>query len=176
MEVLKGEAVDFNIVTDVAGLNNACYQITHGLYILTASLDKPNGQCIDSLMQVTNAPCRIAIGIGKRSLTYEMISKTATFGVNALDRHDSAWMHKVEHFGFQSGRKVDKFADIPYELGQLGVPILPDAKAFFECRVVPEFSVDLKTHMLYVGAVERAGTRHDGEPLTYNEYRKVRFK
>lgn len=166
----------FKIFNDNAGLNQALYSVTHGLYILTANHEKLNGQCIDSLMQVTNMPPRIAIGIGKRSLTYEMICKTNLFCVNAINRLDNNWMKTVEQFGFQSGRNVDKFADVPHEMGDLGLPILPDAKAFYECRVIPEMSVDMKTHMLYVANVERAGTREEGEPLTYNEYRKVRFK
>jgi flavin reductase (DIM6/NTAB) family NADH-FMN oxidoreductase RutF len=168
--------MDFRVVHDNAGLNQALFSVTHGLYILTANRGKPNGQCIDSLMQVTNIPPRIAMCIGKKSLTYEMIAETGQFAVNAIDHEDSAWMEEVKHFGFQSGRNVDKFADYPYELGKNGSPILPNAKAFYECTVVPEMSVDMETHMLYVSAVDLAGTREGGKPLTYNEYRSVKFK
>ena len=60
----------YTCVTDHAGLNQALSRVTHGLYILTArSGDRINGQCIDALMQVTTAPPRVAIRIGKRSLT-----------------------------------------------------------------------------------------------------------
>jgi len=54
----------FTVVTDAVGLNQALFQVTHGLYILTAaSGDRLNGQCLDALMQVTNAPPRVAIGV-----------------------------------------------------------------------------------------------------------------
>ncbi len=164
----------FTVVTDTVGLNQALFQVTHGLYILTAALDDNlNGQCLDALMQVTNAPPRIAIGVGKQSLTHEMIAETGQFVVNVLDREDKRCPEVVKHFGFQSGRAVDKFADVSYTVGENGAPILPDAKAFYECLVLPEATLDLGTHSLFVAAVERAGTREEGEPLTYNEYRKT---
>lgn len=168
--------MDFKVVDDNAGLNQALFSVTHGLYILTANRGKPNGQCIDSLMQVTNMPPRICMCIGKKSLTCEMIAEVGQFAVNAIDRMSENWMEEVKLFGFQSGRKVDKFASYPYEEGKNGAPILPHAKAFYECTVIPEMSRDLETHMLYVSSVDLAGTREQGEPLTYNEYRAVKFK
>ncbi len=169
---------EFKITTDSGGLNQALFEVTHGLYVLTAvrggraTGHSPNGQCLDAAMQITNAPPRIAIGVGKKSLTHEMIVETGKFMLNTIDREDSEAADVVRRFGFQSGRNVDKFADFPYEEGENGAPILPDAKAFYECTVLPEFTVDLVTHTLFVASVDRAGTKEDGEPLTYNEYRK----
>ena len=168
---------NFTIVTDAAQLNQALFQVTHGLYILTSRVgDAINGQCLDALMQVTNMPPRMAIGVGKRSLTHEMIQESGIFIANVIDRDDPACYDVVKHFGFQSGHKVDKFADYPHELGENGAPILPQAKAFYECRVVRDKCVDLDTHTIFVGAVESAGTHDAGDPLTYNEYRKVMKK
>lgn len=169
--------MEHKIVTDVQGLNQALFQVTHGLYILASCVgDKLNGQCLDSLMQVTNMPPRIAIGVGKRSLTHEMLMESGVFAANAICREDQGCLDLVKHFGFQSGRKVDKFATVPYERGELGAPLLPGAKAFWECKVDRSRMVDLKTHTLFVGDVIRAGTREAGEPLTYNEYRKIMKK
>lgn len=163
----------FKITTDSGGLNQALFEVTHGLYVLTAVRGgKSNGQCLDAAMQITNAPPRITIGVGKKSLTHEMILETGEFVLNAIDREDPSAADVVRRFGFQSGRDVDKFADFTYEKGENGAPILPDTKAFYECTVLPEFTVDLETHTLFVASVDRAGTKEEGEPLTYNEYRK----
>jgi len=171
---MKKEGIPFELVDDPAGLNRALFEVTHGLYVLTAVRDgRLNGQCLDAMMQVTNAPPRIAIGVGKRSLTHEMITATGRFGVNVLDRDDPNCPAVIRRFGFQSGRDVDKFADLPYGTTDVGIPFLPQAKAFYECTVLPEFTLDLGTHTLFVAAVERAGAREEGEPLTYNEYRKT---
>lgn len=169
--------MEYKIATDVQAINQALFQITHGLYILTSRMgERLNGQCLDALMQVTNMPPRIAIGIGKRSLTHEMIAESGIFVAGAICREDKGCFDLVKHFGFQTGRKVDKFASQPYEMGELGVPIIPGSKAFWECRVQREMTCDLKTHTLFVAEVVRAGTREAGEPLTYNEYRKVMKK
>ena len=165
--------MDFTFVTDVGSLNQALFRVTHGLYILTArSGDRINGQCLDALMQVTNAPPRMAIGIGVKSLTHEMIAESGRFAASVLDRENESCPDVIRRFGFQSGRDVDKFADFPHELTEHGIPYLPDAVAIYECTVIPEMTVDLGTHSLFVASVDRAGTREGGEPLTYNEYRK----
>jgi flavin reductase (DIM6/NTAB) family NADH-FMN oxidoreductase RutF len=169
--------MNFKIVTDVAGINRGLFCATHGLYILTSALDdKLNGQCLDSLMQVTNMPPRMAIGVGKKTFTHELIMKSGVFAANVIDLEDERRYDTVKHFGFQSGRKVDKFASYEYELGELGVPILPAAKAFFEGQVIHDRILDLETHTLFVADVVRVGERESGEPLTYNQYRKDRKK
>ncbi len=167
----------FKIVNDPGALNQALFEITHGLYILTAVHGgSPNGQCLDAAMQITNTPPRITIGVGKKSLTHEMIAETGKFVLNALNREDPTCLDVVRRFGFQSGRDVDKFEDFPCEKSEGGIPILPNAKAFYECTVLPEFTVDLETHTLFVASVNQAGAKEDGDPLTYNEYRKTMRK
>ena len=164
----------FTIVTEPGPINSALFQVTHGLYILTAKAKgKMNGQCLDALMQVTSAPPRIAIGVGNKSLTHDMIRKSGRFCVSVLDRNNPACGDIVRRFGFQSGRDVDKFADFDHEMNEHGIPFLPDAVAVYNCTVIPEKTVDLGTHSLFVASVDRASTRGDGEPLTYNEYRKT---
>lgn len=164
----------FNYVTDPGPLNVALFQVTHGLYILTTKLgDKINGQCLDAMMQVTNAPPRIVVGVGNKSLTHDMICESGQFSVSVLDRGNAACGDIVRRFGFQSGRDVDKFDDFEHELNDQGIPFLPDAVAVYDCTVIPEKTVNLGTHSLFVASVDRAGTRGHGEPLTYNEYRNT---
>ncbi len=163
----------FTFVTDSAGLNQALFQVTHGLYILTARWEERiNGQCLDALMQVTNMPPRMAIGVGRKSLTHEMIAASGRFAVSVLDREDDRCADVIRRFGFQSGWNADKFDGFPHELTEHGLPYLPNAVAVYECSVIPEMPLDLETHSLFVASVDRAGTREGGEPLTYNEYRK----
>ena len=165
--------MEFEIIKDEKGLQRALYDITHGLYIVTAARGgKLNGQCLDALMQVTSRPPRIAVSMRKTSLTHEMVLETGLFGVNVLCRDEETCYAKIKHFGMQSGRQVDKFKDIPFEVGENGAPLLPDSLAFFECRVIKDMTLDLQTHTLFVAEITRSGFRPEGEPLTYCEYRK----
>lgn len=164
----------FTYVTEPGPINVALFQVTHGLYILTSKSGKKiNGQCLDALMQVTNAPPRIVVGVGKKSLTHDMIRESGQLCVSVLDRGNRTSGDIVRRFGFQSGRDVDKFADFDHGLTEQGIPYLLDAVAVYDCTVIPEKTVDLETHSLFVASVERAGTRGEGEPLTYNEYRNT---
>jgi flavin reductase (DIM6/NTAB) family NADH-FMN oxidoreductase RutF len=163
----------FSFVTEVPALNQALFQVTHGLYVITAKRgDKINGQVVDSLMQVTSAPPRIALGLGKRSLTHEMVAETGRFAVSVLDRGDPTCVDVIKRFGFQSGRDVDKFLDFPHLTTDRGLPYLPTAVAVFEATIIPSWTIDLGTHALLIASVDQTGTREGGEPLTYNEYRK----
>jgi len=163
----------YTFATETQAVNQALFQVTHGLYVLTAAdAGWKNGQCLDALMQVTNAPPRIAIGVGKRSLTHEMIERSQRFVVSVLDRTNGTCPDIIRRFGFQSGRDVDKFEGFAHELTENGIPYLGDAVAVFECSVLSGSTLDLSTHSLFIGSVDRAGIRGAGEPLTYNEYRK----
>jgi len=168
----------FKISDQPGSLNQALFQVTHGLYVLTAASGgeadrkRLNGQCLDAAMQVTNAPPRVAIAVGKKSLTHQLVLETGEFVLNVIDREDADILDIVKRFGFQSGRDVDKFKDFAYELSVNGAPILPTAVAFYECTVIDSLTLDLDTHTLFVASVDRAGVQESGEPLTYNEYRK----
>ncbi|MBU1050826.1 flavin reductase family protein [Candidatus Bipolaricaulota bacterium] len=164
----------FTYVTEPGPINVALFQVTHGLYILTTKAgEKINGQCLDALMQVTNAPPRVSLGVGKKSLTHEMILESGQFCISVLDRGNAACGDIVRRFGFQSGRDVDKFEGFKHGLTEQGIPFLLDAVAVYDCTVIREMTVDLGTHSLFVADVDRAGSRGQGEPLTYNEYRNT---
>lgn len=166
-----------NIVLKPADLNHALFQITHGLYILTSAHEgRVNGQCLDALMQVTNTPPRVAISVAKKNFTHNLITNSRVFAVNMLDNGDKDALLKVKTFGLQSGRNVDKFASEPYQLGENDCPILSGTKAFFECKVLFDRTIEFETHTIFFGLVTRAGVSEDSNPLTYNEYRQMRKK
>lgn len=160
--------------TEAAGpINQALFRITHGLYILTSTRgDQINGQCVDAVMQVTNAPPCVAVGVGVKTLTHEMVHASGRFILSVLNRESSSCHDIVRRFGFHSGRDVDKFADLVHEQTRDGVPYLSDAVAVYDCCVLPEKCMDLGTHTVFVARVDRAGISDHGEPLSYNEYRR----
>ncbi|HQC51356.1 MAG TPA: flavin reductase [bacterium] len=85
--------MEFKIVSENSAINQALFQVTHGLYILTStSGGRLNGQCLDALMQVTSIPPRIAIGVGKRTLTCEMISESGLFVANVQRTAHIHWL------------------------------------------------------------------------------------
>jgi flavin reductase (DIM6/NTAB) family NADH-FMN oxidoreductase RutF len=152
----------------VAALNT----ISYGLYVISSKMDsKVNAQCGNSLFQITAAPRKVAIGINKKNYTFELIKSSGVLAVNVLKLEQLGY---VRHFGLQSGRTVDKFANVKYTTRTTGCPILSDALAFFECRVIHPSCVDCGTHMLFVCDVVEGGVLNPGEALTYDYYRRQR--
>ena len=58
---------------------NVMFNISYGLYILTANEEKMNGCVINALSQVTSTPNRIMIAINKNNHTTAQILKTKKY-------------------------------------------------------------------------------------------------
>jgi flavin reductase (DIM6/NTAB) family NADH-FMN oxidoreductase RutF len=59
-----------------------------------------------------------------------------------------------KRFGFQSGRKVNKFAGLDFNKAATGAPILPQAYAYFDLKLVN--TVPAGDHTLFLGEVVEA--------------------
>ena len=153
----------------VSALNREVFtQLSYGLYIVTSHLaGKLNGQIVNTVLQVTSEPPRVAVIINKENLTHECISKSKVFGASVLDT--STPMTFIGLFGFKSGRNVDKISQVQFIEGGTGAPLVTDhCLSVLEARVIDE--VDVGTHTLFVGDVVRADLLRSGEPLTYAYY------
>ena len=85
----------------------AMYKLTYGLFVLTAKEgEKENGCIINTAMQVTTSPNRIIIVVNKANYTHDMIMRTKEFNVSCLG--ENAAFNIFRHFGFQSGKNVNK--------------------------------------------------------------------
>jgi flavin reductase (DIM6/NTAB) family NADH-FMN oxidoreductase RutF len=144
--------------------------LSYGLYIVT-SLDgeRLNGQIVNTVIQVTSEPARVAVIINKQNLTHEFISQSGLFGVSVLA--ESAPMTFLGPFGFRSGREVDKLSQVQYKLGVTGCPLVLDhALSLLEARVIDQ--IDLGTHTIFIGDVVNAEVLKEGRPLTYRYYQE----
>ena len=153
----------------VSALNREVFtQLSYGLYIVTSHLDgKLNGQIVNTVLQVTSEPPRVAVIINKDNLTHEYISKSKVFGASVLDT--STPMTFIGLFGFKSGRNVDKLSQVEFTEGATGAPLVTDhCLSVLEATVIEQ--VDVGTHTLFVGDVVSADVLRSGEPLTYAYY------
>ncbi len=150
---------------------DALFTLGYGLYIVASHRDgRLNGQISNAVMQVTDAPPRLAVAINAHSLTHEFISESGVFAVTVLA--ESAPLKLIRLFGFRSGRDTDKFSQVSYEDGSTVCPIVRDhALAGLEVRV--DDRLDCGTHTIFVGEVVGARILGQGRPMTYAYYREV---
>ncbi len=145
---------------------------TYGLYVVSSRKgDRLNGQIANTVLQITSDPPAIAVSINKQNLTHEFITESKVFGASILSADTP--LSFIGHFGFQSGRDVDKFKEANYKLGATGVPIVLDhSLAYLEARVVNR--LDVGTHTVFIGELVGADVLREGEPMTYAYYHTVK--
>jgi len=151
--------------------NKALFNIGYGLYVLTARDGaKDNGCIINTVMQVTSNPVLLAIGVNKQNYTHDMIIKSKEFNISVLTTNTP--FKVFEHFGFQSGRKVNKFENCEVELrSENGILYLPKfINSYLCCKVIE--TIDFGTHSMFKAEVIDAKTISDEDTVTYTYYQK----
>lgn len=149
----------------------AMYQLTYGLFVLTARLGERDSGCIiNTAGQVTNIPNRISIAVNKTNYTHDLVKASGKFNLSVLS--EQAKFSTFQHFGFQSGRNVDKFADYTdAERSKNGLYYITSGTNAFISGTV-EQSVDLGTHTLFIALVEDMDVLSDVPSTTYTYYQK----
>jgi len=150
----------------------ALYKLGYGLYIVSSHKGKKlNGQVANTVFQITSQPPTIAVSINKENLTYEYIKQSQVFTASILAQDTP--LAFIGHFGFKSGRDIDKLKGINYKIGVTKAPIVTDhTLAYLEARVTQE--VDAGTHSIFIGKLVGAEVIGEGEPMTYAYYHQVK--
>jgi flavin reductase (DIM6/NTAB) family NADH-FMN oxidoreductase RutF/rubredoxin len=150
----------------------ALRSLSYGLYVVASQKQgKLNAQIANTVGQVTSEPPTISVCINKQNLTHEFITESKVFTASILSQDTP--LSFIGHFGFKSGREVDKLKDINYKLGETKAPIILDhCLAYLEARVIDQ--VDVGTHTIFIGELAGADVIREGEPMTYAYYHRVK--
>lgn len=150
--------------------NAAFNKFSYGVEVLTTRVDGRDYGCIiNTAGQVAAGdPKTITISVIKKNNTCDMVAKAGQFNISILT--ESVPFSLLEHFGFQSGRDVDKFADWQDELrtGNGIRYIGKHTNAVLSAKVID--TRDLGTQMLYVAHVTEAHVLSNEPSVTYGYY------
>ena len=139
----------------------ALWKLVNPVTIITASHEgKLSGFIGTWVTQASFAPPLIMAAINPRHYTYELVKASGSFAVNVLKSNQATL---VDSFGKRSGKTVDKFENIEYELGITSSPILNDCVAYFDCQVVWE--KEAGDHHIVIGSIVDADIKAGGETL-----------
>lgn len=146
----------------------ALFNLQYGVFMVaTKSGEKLNGCITNTCIQVAGNPTRVAIAVLNGNYTCDLIKESGVFTVSVLD--ETTTFDTIKHFGFQSGRDVDKFAAIAPQFNADGLPYLGfSACSVLGCRVLQ--SVELGTHTLFIAEVLEAEVTSDKKAITYTDY------
>ena len=120
---------------------------------------------------MANEPTKLAISVQMGNRTREIIEKTGEFNVSALT--EDVPFETIRHFGMQSSRDVDKFADFKdCERAANGINyITGTTNAMFSCKVLDK--KDLGSHMMFIGEVTESKVLSNKPSCTYAHYHKA---
>ena len=148
----------------------ALFRIGYGLYVVTSNDGKKdNGLIVNTVIQLTDQPNRVAVNINKENYSHHVIKQTGVMNVNCLSME--APFQVFENFGFQSGRQADKFAGWETPRSENGLVILPKyINAFMSLKV--EQYVDLGTHGMFICSVTESRVINKKDTMTYTYYQE----
>ena len=149
----------------------ALFNIGYGLYVVTTKDgEKDNGLIVNTVTQLTDTPNRVAVTINKRNYSCDLASKTGLLNISTLSQ--DAPFKLFQHFGFQSGKDVDKLAGFKHaQRSNNGLLFLDKyANSYISCKVINQ--LDLQTHVMFICDVTQCVKLSDKETMTYTYYHK----
>jgi flavin reductase (DIM6/NTAB) family NADH-FMN oxidoreductase RutF len=118
----------------------------------------PCGLTVSAVSSVSLSPTLLLVCLDRASESNRCLAVSGTFAVNVLAEGTG------EAIARRFAGKEDKFQGIGYTARETGAPVLDDALAWMDCRVVQ--SLPAGDHTLYLGEV-MAADAHPGTPLVY---------
>jgi len=148
--------------------NNALFKLSYGLYVLSAKEgNKDNGCIINTAVQVTNTPNRLAVTVNKQNHTHDMILRTKVFNLSVLT--EDAPFALFQRYGFASGRDTNKFEGVEEVRTANGVRYVPGpVNAVISGKVIS--TVDCGTHTTFIAEVTEAAVLSEDPSVTYQFY------
>ena len=136
-------------------------QFATGVVIATGCLDgTPAGFAAQSFASLSLDPPLVALCPSKASASWPKLRASGHFCINIL----SDGQQGISDLFAQTG--VDKFADLAWQPGQTGSPVLAGALAYIDCELADE--LDAGDHTIAIGRVRDLGVLEEqGSPLLF---------
>ncbi|MDT4288273.1 flavin reductase family protein [Methylomonas sp. MO1] len=130
--------------------------------------NQPRGMTATAFSSVSLDPPQILVCLNQATDTGAALLESRRFAVNILN---SAQEDVSNQFAGSTNQE-QRFASIAWQAGDNGAPILSEALAVLECRVVQQ--VQAGSHWVIIGEVDSVVCR-EGDPLLYyhSAYRTV---
>lgn len=149
--------------------HEALQKLSYGLFILTTNYEgRDNGCIIDTAIQSSSDPITISLTVDKKSLTCEMLQKSEKCTISVIGK--DADIELFRHWGYQSGRQVDKLKNYPFTKSTPNgtLAITNGTNAYLSINITTQ--LDLGSHILFIGTPIDAQLLTDTPSMTYINY------
>jgi flavin reductase (DIM6/NTAB) family NADH-FMN oxidoreductase RutF len=138
--------------------------LTTGIYVLTTGhLDEPYGMVVSWVSPVSYDPPLVSAAIRTNRFLHDLIIRFDRFGLNVLASGEEEPMK-----AFKKSPPEARFGSLELFAGNTGAPILKEALAWLDCRLVE--TVRPGDHTLFIGRIEDGRRMRAGAPFTSLEY------
>jgi len=152
-----------SVPVDLDEAKRAIYSLTYGVYVITTKRgDDISGMTAVWVTQVSKEPLEVVVGLTPESATTRMLLESEVFAVNVLAQEQKDLAYAL---GRTTSSEVDKFRGVSTRTSVTGSPILSDAIAYLDCRLVSQARAG--SHYLIVGEVVDGSILHDSAPAIY---------
>jgi flavin reductase (DIM6/NTAB) family NADH-FMN oxidoreductase RutF len=152
-------------------MREALSKLSYGLYALGVQSNKAKNMCIiNTAIQVSSDPVCITAALSKNNFSHDLVKEAKQFCISILDQNIP--MEIIARFGFASGANKNKFEEYDYNTDSAYNPYLKEALAALSVKVIE--TIDVGSHTLFIGQVIEAMDIREGEPLTYEYYKKIK--
>ena len=148
---------------------NVLRNLSYGVYVVsTWDTGRPTGCIANSVMQITSSPATIAVSINHENYTNKCIKDTGKFAISILSESSDPLI--IGTFGFRSGKEVNKFESIAYNIkGYL--PVVTDSAGYIVCDVIDQ--METATHTVFLGKMVEGDVLGAAVPMSYAFYHNV---
>jgi len=139
-------------------------RLTQGVYVIgVAHGEVRNAFTAAWVMQVSFDPLLLALSINQHHSSYRLLKEVGAFSVNVLKKGQ---LDLAEYYGRPA--RANKLAGTEWATDRLGLPLLREALAWFECQVLNEYPAG--DHVLVLGKVIGGKLLDpDAEPMSYRQ-------
>ncbi len=150
----------------------AFYRLSYGMFVITTKDgERPVGCIVNTFGQVTSSPFQVSVAVNKENATCRALQSQGRYVAACLG--ESASMELIGTFGFRTSDDCDKFEGFPTAFDEAGIPYVDEGYvARFSVRIVN--SVDVGTHIVFIGEVEESACIDGCDPMTYAYYHTVK--
>lgn len=132
--------------------------------VTTAHDGVRGGLTVSSLCSVSTEPPRLLVCINTAASAFPLLRASGVLAVNMLAEGQGA---QCMRFGSSRCSGEARFAEGRWETARTGAPLLADALASFDCRVVEMH--ESATHAIVIADVVELRTAPDAMPLLYRD-------
>jgi len=138
-------------------------RVPSGLFVLTARRGSAEtGMLASWVQQCSFEPPLVTVAIKSGRVLAGWLNKGTNFTINILDQSQT---DMVAHFGRGFGASEPAFRDLELIRPKAGAPILSEAVAYIECKVVDRWPVG--DHVLLLGQLVAGRVLSEGSPMVH---------